>query len=243
MRTLERSYLFKDQKDGGKIIERPQHLFMRTALFIHGNDLEKAFETYDLMSERYFTHATPTLFNAGSSKPQGSSCFLLTMKDSLDGIFETISECAKISQSAGGIGIDISRIRANKSYIRGTNGLSNGIIPLCKVFNAVANYVNQGGKRMGSVSLYLAPWHADIYDFCELRRNNKNEDSKARDLFLALWVPDIFMKRVEEYMRNKANIRNKYKHVIYGSIFWNHRLKQAHRIFYIKMPLIKNQIK
>jgi ribonucleoside-diphosphate reductase alpha chain len=198
MRTLERSYLFKDQKDGGKIIERPQHLFMRTALFIHGNDLEKAFETYDLISERYFTHATPTLFNAGSNKPQGSSCFLLTMKDSLDGIFETISECAKISQSAGGIGIDISRIRANKSYIRGNNGLSNGIIPLCKVFNAVANYVNQGGKRMGSIAIYIQPWHSDIYDFCELRRNNKNEDSKARDLFLALWVPDIFMKRVEE---------------------------------------------
>ena len=198
MRTLERSYLFKDQKDGGKIIERPQHLFMRTALFIHGNDLEKAFETYDLISERYFTHATPTLFNAGSTKPQGSSCFLLTMKDSLDGIFETISECAKISQSAGGIGIDISRIRANKSYIRGTNGLSNGIIPLCKVLNAVANYVNQGGKRMGSIAIYMQPFHPDIYDFCELRRNNKNEDSKARDLFLALWVPDIFMKRVEE---------------------------------------------
>ncbi len=198
IRTLERSYLFKDQRDGGKIIERPQHLFMRTALFIHSNDLEKAFETYDLISERYFTHATPTLFNAGSNKPQGSSCFLLTMKDSLDGIFETISECAKISQSAGGIGIDLSRIRANKSYIRGTNGLSNGIIPLCKVFNSVANYVNQGGKRMGSISIYIQPWHADVYDFCELRRNNKNEESKARDLFLALWVPDIFMKRVEE---------------------------------------------
>lgn len=202
IRTLERSYLLRDQRDNGKIVERPQHLFMRTALFIHSTsttiDFEKAFETYDLISERYFTHATPTLFNAGSNKPQGSSCFLLTMKDSLDGIFETITECAKISQSAGGIGIDISRIRANKSYIRGTNGLSNGIIPLCKVLNSVANYVNQGGKRMGSIAIYVQPWHADIYDFCELRRNNKNEDSKARDLFLALWVPDIFMKRVEE---------------------------------------------
>jgi ribonucleoside-diphosphate reductase alpha chain len=170
---------------------------MRTALFIHGSDLKKAFETYDLISLGYFTHATPTLFNAGSLKPQGSSCFLLTMDDSLKGIFRTINQCAEISKSAGGIGLSLSRIRGNKSYIRGTNGHSSGIIPLCRVLNSVATYVNQGGKRNGSIACYVDPTHPDIFDFCELRRNTKSEELKARDLFLALWIPDIFMKRVE----------------------------------------------
>lgn len=209
LKTLERSYLLRiniksdKEKDKGKkqmktkILERPQHLFMRTALFIHGSNLEKAFETYRNMSDRYFTHATPTLFNAGSTKPQGSSCFLLTMNDSLDGIFKIIDKCAKISKAAGGIGVDISRIRANKSYIRGTNGFSNGIIPLCCVLNTVAKYVNQGGKRNGSIACFLETWHADIYEFCDLRKNTGNEETKARDLFIALWISDLFMKRVE----------------------------------------------
>ena len=195
VRTLERSYLLKSQ---GKIIERPQHLFMRTALFIHGNDIDKAIETYKLTSNRYFTHATPTLFNSGSKKPQGSSCFLLTMKDSINGIFHTIADCARISKCAGGIGLDMSRVRAKGSYIRGTNGKSSGIISWCKILNETAKGVDQGGKRNGSIAVYVEPWHADIYDFCELRRNTKNEDSKARDLFLALWISDIFMRRVEE---------------------------------------------
>ena len=202
IRTLERSYLanIKNSHDttNVRIVERPQHLFMRTALHIHRDDIEKAIETYNLMSQKYFIHATPTLFNSGAPKSQGSSCFLLSMKDSIDDIFDTIKQCAKVSQYSGGIGIDISRIRASGSIIYGTNGISNGLIPLCRVINSVATFVNQGGKRNGSIAVYLEPWHADIYDFCEMRRNNKSEEMKARDLFLALWIPDIFMKRVEE---------------------------------------------
>ena len=196
-KTLERSYLLKLN---GQIAERPQHLFMRVALGIHQSDIEAAIETYDLMSEKWFIHATPTLFNAGTPKPQMSSCFLLSMKDdSITGIFETLKDCALISQSAGGIGINIHNIRATGSYIRGTNGTSNGIIPMLKVFNDAARYVDQGGgKRKGAFAVYLEPWHDDIFAFLELRKNHGKEEMRARDLFLALWVSDLFMKRVEE---------------------------------------------
>ena len=196
-KTLERSYLLKLS---GQIAERPQHLFMRVALGIHQSDIEAAIETYDLMSEKWFIHATPTLFNAGTPKPQMSSCFLLSMKDdSITGIFETLKDCALISQSAGGIGINIHNIRATGSYIRGTNGTSNGIIPMLKVFNDAARYVDQGGgKRKGAFAVYLEPWHDDIFAFLELRKNHGKEEMRARDLFLALWVSDLFMKRVEE---------------------------------------------
>ena len=173
---------------------------LRVAIGIHKEDIDAAIETYDLMSERWFTHATPTLFNAGTPKPQMSSCFLLTAKDdSISGIYDTLSQCAKISQSAGGIGLSIHNIRATGSYIRGTNGTSNGIVPMLRVFNDTARYVDQGGgKRKGSFAIYLEPWHADIFDFLDLKKNHGKEEHRARDLFYALWVPDLFMKRVEE---------------------------------------------
>lgn len=196
-KTLERSYLLKID---GQVAERPQHMIMRVAVGIHKDDIASAIETYNLMSERWFTHATPTLFNAGTPKPQMSSCFLLTAKDdSIDGIYDTLKSCAKISQSAGGIGLSIHNIRATGSYIRGTNGTSNGIIPMLRVFNDTARYVDQGGgKRKGSFAIYLEPWHADIADFLDLRKNNGKEEMRARDLFTAMWTPDLFMKRVED---------------------------------------------
>lgn len=196
-KTLERSYLLKMNN---KVVERPQHMLMRVAIGIHKEDIDAAIETYDLMSQRWFTHATPTLFNAGTPKPQMSSCFLLTMKDdSISGIYDTLSQCAKISQSAGGIGLSIHDIRATGSYIRGTNGTSNGIVPMLRVFNDTARYVDQGGgKRKGSFAIYVEPWHADIFDFLDLKKNHGKEEQRARDLFYALWVPDLFMKRVEE---------------------------------------------
>jgi ribonucleoside-diphosphate reductase alpha chain len=196
-KTLERSYLLKMN---GQVAERPQHMIMRVAVGIHKDDIASVIETYNLMSERWFTHATPTLFNAGTPKPQMSSCFLLTAKDdSIDGIYDTLKSCAKISQSAGGIGLSIHNIRATGSYIRGTNGTSNGIIPMLRVFNDTARYVDQGGgKRKGSFAIYLEPWHADIYEFLDLRKNHGKEEARARDLFTAMWTPDLFMKRVEE---------------------------------------------
>ncbi len=195
-KTLERSYLLKIN---GKIAERPQHMLMRVAVGIHLNDLEAAVETYELMSKKYFTHATPTLFNSGTPKPQMSSCFLLAMKDdSIDGIYDTLKQTAKISQSAGGIGLSIHNIRATGSYIAGTNGTSNGIVPMLRVFNDTARYVDQGGgKRKGSFAVYVEPWHADIYDFLDLKKNHGKEEMRARDLFYAMWIPDLFMKRVE----------------------------------------------
>eukprot|EP00347_Sterkiella_histriomuscorum_P010004 403339052 len=195
-RTLERAYLLKD---GNQILERPQHMLMRVSIGIHKEDLESAFETYDLMSQLWFTHATPTLFNSGTPKPQMSSCFLLTVKeDSIDGIFETLKQIAIISKAAGGIGVSVSDVRAADSYIRGTNGYSNGLIPMLKVFNDTARYVDQGGgKRKGAFAVYVEPWHADIYDFLQLRKNHGKEENRARDLFYALWTPDLFMRRVE----------------------------------------------
>jgi len=195
-KTLEKSYLLKLD---GKVVERPQHMYMRVAIGIHKEDIESAIKTYHLMSERWFTHATPTLFNAGTPKPQMSSCFLLTMKeDSIDGIYDTLKQTAKISQSAGGIGLAIHGIRATGSYIGGTNGTSNGIIPMLKVFNDTARYVDQGGgKRKGAFAVYLEPWHADVFEFLDLRKNHGKEEMRARDLFYALWIPDLFMKRVE----------------------------------------------
>lgn len=195
-KTLEKSYLLKVD---GKIVERPQHMYMRVSIGIHKEDIESAIKTYHLMSERWFTHATPTLFNAGTPKPQMSSCFLLTMKeDSIDGIYDTLKQTAKISQSAGGIGLAIHGIRATGSYIGGTNGTSNGIIPMLKVFNDTARYVDQGGgKRKGAFAIYLEPWHADVFEFLDLRKNHGKEEMRARDLFYALWIPDLFMKRVE----------------------------------------------
>jgi ribonucleoside-diphosphate reductase alpha chain len=195
-KTLERSYLTRIE---GKIVERPQHMLMRVAVGIHGEDIEAAIETYNLMSEKWFTHATPTLFNAGTPKPQLSSCFLLTMKDdSIDGIYDTLKQCAKISQSAGGIGLSIHGIRGKGSFIRGTNGVSNGIVPMLRNFDMTARYVDQGGgKRKGSFAIYLEPWHSDIFDFLELKKNHGKEEMRARDLFYALWISDLFMKRVE----------------------------------------------
>lgn len=196
-KTLERSYLLKID---GQVVERPQHMIMRVAVGIHKEDLDAAIETYHAMSEGWFTHATPTLFNAGTPKPQMSSCFLLSMKeDSISGIYETLSQCARISQSAGGIGLSIHDIRAKGSYIKGTNGTSNGIVPMLKVFNDTARYVDQGGgKRKGSFAIYMEPWHADIFDFLELKKNHGKEEQRARDLFYALWISDLFMKRVED---------------------------------------------
>ncbi|KAL3101401.1 hypothetical protein niasHT_021519 [Heterodera trifolii] len=196
-KTLERSYLLKID---GKVVERPQHMLMRVAIGIHYEDITAAINTYNLMSERWFTHATPTLFNAGTCRPQLSSCFLLTMaEDSIEGICTTLDRCALISKSAGGIGLNVHCIRAQGSYIAGTNGTSNGLVPMLRVFNAMAKYVDQGGnKRPGAFSIYLEPWHADVIDFLELRKNTGSEDERARDLFYALWVPDLFMKRVKE---------------------------------------------
>jgi ribonucleoside-diphosphate reductase alpha subunit len=195
-KTLERSYLMRIN---GVVIERPQHLWMRVALGIHGSDTEKAFETYDYMSQKYFTHATPTLFNAGTPHPQLSSCYLIAMEDdSLDGIFNTLKDCANISKWAGGIGLHIHNVRATGSHIRGTNGISNGIVPMLRVFNNTAKYINQGGKRNGSFAIYLEPWHADIEMFLEMRKNHGDEEMKARDLFYALWIPDLFMERVKQ---------------------------------------------
>jgi len=195
-KTLEKSYLLKIN---GKVAERPQHLIMRVAVGIHQNDIDSVIETYNLMSERWFTHATPTLFNAGTPKPQLSSCFLIQMQDdSIEGIYNSLKSCAKISQSAGGIGLSIHNIRATGSYIRGTNGTSNGIVPMLRVFNDTARYVDQGGgKRKGSFAIYLEPWHADIFAFLELKKNHGKEELRARDLFYALWIPDLFMERVE----------------------------------------------
>ncbi len=195
-KTLERSYLLKLN---GKIAERPQHMLMRVSIGIHLNDLESAMETYELMSKKFFTHATPTLFNSGTPKPQMSSCFLLAMKDdSIDGIYDTLKNTAKISQSAGGIGLSIHNVRATGSYIAGTNGTSNGIVPMLQVFNDTARYVDQGGgKRKGSFAIYIEPWHADIFEFLELKKNHGKEEMRARDLFYAMWIPDLFMKRVE----------------------------------------------
>ncbi|MFS4455152.1 ribonucleoside-diphosphate reductase subunit alpha [Maribacter sp. 2304DJ31-5] len=195
-KTLERSYLLKLN---GQIAERPQHMLMRVSVGIHLDDLDAAIETYELMSKKYFTHATPTLFNSGTPKPQMSSCFLLAMKDdSIDGIYDTLKQTAKISQSAGGIGLSIHNVRATGSYIAGTNGTSNGIVPMLKVFNDTARYVDQGGgKRKGSFALYLEPWHADIYEFLDLKKNHGKEEMRARDLFYAMWISDLFMKRVE----------------------------------------------
>ncbi|MDO9037069.1 MAG: ribonucleoside-diphosphate reductase subunit alpha [Lutibacter sp.] len=196
-KTLERSYLLKLN---GEIAERPQHMLMRVAIGIHQEDIDEAIETYELMSKKFFTHATPTLFNAGTPKPQMSSCFLLQIKDdSIDGIYDTIKQTAQISQSAGGIGLSIHNVRATGSYIRGTNGTSNGIVPMLKVFNDTARYVDQGGgKRKGSFAIYMEPWHADVFDFLDLRKNTGAEENRARDLFYAMWIPDLFMKRVEE---------------------------------------------
>jgi ribonucleoside-diphosphate reductase alpha subunit len=195
-KTMEKSYLLKVH---GKIAERPQMMLMRVAIGIHGEDIDAAIETYNLLSQKYFTHATPTLFNAGTSLPQMSSCFLLTMKaDSIDGIYDTLKNCAVISKYAGGIGVAIHNVRASKSYIAGTNGESNGIVPMLRVFNNTARYVDQGGgKRKGSIAIYLEPWHADIFAFLDLRKNHGNEADRARDLFYALWVPDLFMERVK----------------------------------------------
>ncbi|PKP27017.1 MAG: ribonucleoside-diphosphate reductase subunit alpha [Bacteroidetes bacterium HGW-Bacteroidetes-2] len=196
-KTLERSYLLKLN---GAIAERPQHMLMRVSVGIHLNDMEAVKETYELMSKKYFTHATPTLFNSGTPKPQMSSCFLLAMKDdSIDGIYDTLKQTAKISQSAGGIGLSIHNVRARGSYIGGTNGTSNGIVPMLRVYNDTARYVDQGGgKRKGSFAIYVEPWHADIFDFLDLKKNHGKEEMRARDLFYAMWIPDLFMKRVQE---------------------------------------------
>lgn len=195
-KTLEKSYLLKLD---GKVVERPQHMLMRVAVGIHKDDIDSVLETYNLLSEKWFTHATPTLFNAGTPKPQLSSCFLLTMKeDSIDGIYDTLKQCAKISQSAGGIGLSIHNVRATGSYIKGTNGVSNGIIPMLRNFDMTARYVDQGGgKRKGSFAIYIEPWHSDIFEFLQLKKNHGKEELRARDLFYAMWIPDLFMKRVE----------------------------------------------
>jgi ribonucleoside-diphosphate reductase alpha chain len=196
-KTLERSYLLRIN---GKIVERPQHMLMRVSVGIHLGDLESVIETYDLMSKKFFTHATPTLFNAGTPKPQMSSCFLLAMQDdSIDGIYDTLKQTAKISQSAGGVGLSIHNVRATGSYIRGTNGTSNGIVPMLRVFNDTARYVDQGGgKRKGSFAIYIETWHADIFEFLDLKKNTGKEEMRARDLFFAMWTSDLFMKRVQE---------------------------------------------
>ncbi|MCB0705678.1 MAG: ribonucleoside-diphosphate reductase subunit alpha [Saprospiraceae bacterium] len=196
-KTLERSYLLRMK---GQVVERPQHMLMRVAVGIHGEDIESAIETYNLMSEKWFIHATPTLFNAGTPKPQLSSCFLLSAtEDSISGIFETLTRCAKISQSAGGIGLSIHNVRAQGSYIKGTGGTSNGIIPMLRVYNDTARYVDQGGgKRKGAFAVYLEPWHADIIQFLDLKKNHGKEELRARDLFYAMWIPDLFMQRVQE---------------------------------------------
>src|ERR1700712_4104955 len=195
-KTLERSYLLRLD---GKVAERPQHMIMRVAVGIHGNDIEAAIETYNYMSNKYFTHASPTLFSAGTPQAQLASCFLIDMKeDSIEGIYDTLKTCAMISKTAGGIGLNIHRIRATGAYIAGTNGNSNGIVPMLRVFNNTARYVDQGGnKRPGAFAIYVEPWHADIFEFLDLRKNHGKEEVRARDLFYALWVSDLFMERVE----------------------------------------------
>jgi ribonucleotide reductase alpha subunit len=194
-KTLEKAYLLKTN---GRVVERPQHMFMRVSLGIHGNDIREALQTYDLMSQKYFTHATPTLFNAGTKVPQLSSCYLVAMSDdSIEGIFDTLKDCALISKYAGGIGLHIHNIRARNAVIRGTNGISTGVVPMLRVFNNTARYVNQSGKRNGSIAMYLEPWHADVEMFIEMRKNHGAEEERARDLFYALWIPDLFMKRVQ----------------------------------------------
>jgi ribonucleoside-diphosphate reductase alpha chain len=196
-KTLEKSYLLKVR---GLIVERPQQMIMRVAIGIHKGDIDAAIGTYEGISLKWFTHATPTLFNAGTPRPQMSSCFLLTMKDdSIDGIYSTLHQTALISKSAGGIGLSVHNIRAGGTYIKGTNGTSNGLLPMLKVFNETARYVDQGGgKRKGSFAIYLEPWHADVFEFLQLKKNHGKEENRARDLFYALWVPDLFMKRVIE---------------------------------------------
>lgn len=196
-KTLERSYLLRMD---GEVVERPQHMLMRVAIGIHGEDIDAAIQTYDLMSQKWFIHATPTLFNAGTPKPQLSSCFLLSMtEDSIPGIFETLTRCAKISQSAGGIGLSVHNVRATGSYIKGTGGTSNGLVPMLQVYNDTARYVDQGGgKRKGAFAVYLEPWHADIFEFLDLKKNHGKEEMRARDLFYAMWIPDLFMQRVQE---------------------------------------------
>lgn len=196
-KTLEKSYLLKVH---GKTVERPQQMIMRVALGIHKEDIDAAIDTYNGISQKWFTHATPTLFNAGTKNPQMSSCFLLTMQDdSIDGIYKTLHQTALISKAAGGIGLSVHNIRATGTYIKGTNGVSNGLLPMLKVFNETARYVDQGGgKRKGSFAIYLEPWHADVMDFLQLKKNHGKEENRARDLFYALWVPDLFMKRLME---------------------------------------------
>lgn len=195
LKTLEKGYL---QKIDGEIIETPQYMYMRVAIGIHGHDIDHVLETYDALSKGLFIHATPTLFNAGTPRPQMSSCFLIANKfDSIDGIYDTVKECARISKWAGGIGLHVHDVRANKSHIRGTNGTSDGIIPMLRVYNSTARYVNQAGRRKGSIAVYLEPWHADILDFLEIRLNQGDEEARCRDLFSAMWIPDLFMKRVE----------------------------------------------
>lgn len=220
IKTLQKSYLLKINKE---VVERPQHMLMRVAIGIHGKDLDKAIETYNYMSQKYFTHATPTLFNAGTPKPQLSSCFLLQMQeDSIDGIYETLKQTAKISKNAGGIGLAIHNIRSNGSYIKGTNGHSNGIVPMLRVFNNTARYVDQGGgKRKGSFAMYLEPWHGDIFSFLNLRKNHGNEEDRCRDLFLGLWVPDLFMQRVFDDGIWSLMCPNQCKglHLVYGEEF------------------------
>jgi len=198
IKTLERSYLYKLHFTKYKIIERPQHLIMRVALGIHCNDIKSAIETYDLISLKYFTHATPTLFNAGTQKPQMSSCFLQSIDDNIESIFSSVTDMSYISKWAGGIGVHLTAVRGRGSLIRGTNGLSQGIIPLCVLLNKLAKYINQGGKRNGSIAIYIEPWHTDIFEFCDLRKDTGNDDNRARDLFLALWVPSLFMERVRK---------------------------------------------
>ncbi|KAL1924406.1 uncharacterized protein VTP21DRAFT_7441 [Calcarisporiella thermophila] len=195
-KTLERSYLLRIS---GRVAERPQHMLMRVAVGIHGEDIDCAIESYELMSQKYFTHASPTLFNAGTPRPQLSSCFLVSMReDSIEGIYDTLKTCAMISKTAGGIGLNIHNIRASGSYIAGTNGYSNGIVPMLRVYNNTARYVDQGGnKRPGAFAIYLEPWHADVFEFLDLRKNTGKEEQRARDLFYALWIPDLFMRRVE----------------------------------------------
>jgi ribonucleoside-diphosphate reductase alpha subunit len=198
-KTLEKSYLLRDPVDKTPV-ETPQYLFMRVSIGMHGEDVDSALETYELMSTKHFIHATPTLFNSGTNNPQLSSCFLLAMKeDSIDGIFDTLKQCALISKSAGGIGVAVSCIRASGSYIKGTNGFSNGLVPMLRVYNDTARYVDQGGgKRKGSFAVYLEPWHADVFDFLELKKNHGKEEQRARDLFYAMWIPDLFMQRVKD---------------------------------------------
>ncbi|XP_033730686.1 ribonucleoside-diphosphate reductase large subunit-like, partial [Pecten maximus] len=196
-KTLERSYLLKMD---GKVAERPQHMLMRVAVGIHEDNINAAIETYNLLSEKWFTHASPTLFNAGTCRPQLSSCFLLTMhSDSIEGIYDTLKQCALISKSAGGIGLNVHNIRGTGSYIAGTNGISNGLLPMLRVYNNTARYVDQGGnKRPGAFAIYLEPWHCDMFDFLDCKKNTGKEENRARDLFYALWIPDLFMERVQD---------------------------------------------